>query len=1064
MRNHVIKTFNEYERMVEKWIDDHGEVLADNNINNIEREGFFLQGLAQNIIDQIVSHYKELSNCYAVIKDIISLSVVVIYEKESDYFDDFLHVFCETDAQNKWRIMTKYEDVRFRFRINLWGTSAKSEQSSDEIWVENQRICSAFFNYGNDPIYINVLPTIETQIFYNVCKPGDGECIRNHLIPHFKDFSKSSLFSNTRHDIVLRLNADTSIPGFNALVQEYHKLAGDMCHEYDNLPLEHSLSETGTGETMEQEDEGYAVKFRGVKCYSWGKVFLKGCLRSSTIKHSADLINQVTQWNKSSKKQKVNFGFVIPVKPTKDVFDLPFFSEILLWSYELSEYYEFIILDFSVSEQVKRQLQPYLAAIWATNIHVAYNGNLFLGDISSVGKLPPALFIPKEDYQTLRFLQLPLNEDIWNQVRDCDDSVITSTTFDPHSLPRKFWSYLRMCQKFLFDKFENNDSIEYRKLRTSVFNSEPFFNNYVKRIPFLALCVFALYDRFYRDELLRNYKTVLENATHKKQVSLAREDLIPSLQKNQARSRFDLYEQNKHELDIKNLVQSDAPIIIHKTIEAEIFEALSISEGLLQIIENAVRHANGCLFSMRIYSRAIGIHTGESLKPDHISYLDDTYLPDYFRYVKANFFLEVFISDWSDASIPQKFLSNLDNAERNSNKIQYTQVPELLENRALIDMKYFFEPSREQLKLKQKFYESPLNLVCHYGLDSFNSLLMARNGVFLVQGHKQGYDNLNRIFSKFLNEDKKIIQEMNSDVYGALRSFDKRITLNDDDLNEIIHTKQVAMQKKVEAMQKYRSLLGTFYQILLPLNHMYISSVSSGNNEIIPEEKIELLCHEKRKIRLVCVNVDSLIGELRNDQTTEMSRYSDKQQLVIDIYKTICNTIRNQSDDVESPVQHDGGDDFFPSDYCCFCFDFDSDSCNATSLINMYYEVLVKAILLYAMKAEESAKENSRSTPFFPVALINISPFHMIEATRILTVHYDKGNLDSARTHSSSENRFKKIPIYLKSTEVGKEVVFEGDNLDEVVERIVRNAMTNGTMYSELQTIIEILTKNKPDQ
>jgi len=633
----------------------------------------------------------------------------------------------------------------------------------------------------------------------------------------------------------------------------------------------------------------------------------------------------------------------------------------------------------------------------------------------AVGKLPPAIHV--RNNEELAFFSKPIQEWVWKRIieissRDSEDERkkhrITEETFGEGTLEWKFWSYLRICQKYLLEPYDEIQSKPYQALRDEAYRSEEFYKKYISRMPLLAVCFFAFYDGFYRSNLLIEWKerattyneSFVQRDEDKVSVDLRIEDILLSEQRRQNWSNYSMYESIKGECDVKNLlVESDGEKIkFHKTIEAEIFEAISIAEGLLQIIENGVVHAGGALLSMRVYNRAKGVRTREPKEPEHITYLDKVYSEKYFKASNAKFFLEVQVSDLSKQSIPDKYCKNLkEDTETWTNLEGYYRssaraLEDVIEK---VDTDFFFRKrlSDELEEFKDVFYKINKNLVHHYGLEIFNAIITARKGLFSVVGHGTGYDNIADVLKKSNIEKRGGEEEARSEL----------------EQTEEMEAVAGKIRKKI---QGNKNLCGTTYRMILPLNHTVVKNTPAVNNEIVIQEQI---------------NKISIPREVKLDELLDNVIYGDgvrEKQKRIDV---IANNILKKYEGFE------GGE--------LLCVNlYGNSSCD------MEFEVIVKGILLFGLNR---ISDNG----YLPIAVIHLTPFQLIEATRIISVYYTKNS------KHSEESVFKRMPIYLKCHEIGKEVIFEGADKSEVRENLVRNAILSGTMFDELQTIVEILKK-----
>ncbi len=721
--------------------------------------------------------------------------------------------------------------------------------------------------------------------------------------------------------------------------------------------------------------------------------------------------------------------------------------------------------NFVVNIQVKdnkdvQRLMSYVAMVIEKDLVIKINGNQVYKRRDNFGDLPPALFVTKD---ILPLLQLPLNGSIWNAITE---SVRNNVEYarDVGETKKMFWPdiythvknvegpvkdfelllpYLKVCKRYLFDEFSKIASVHYTSLRVAAYTSESFLQ-YVKSIPFLALLIFALYDGNYRQGLLLEAKKYYDVDKSRNSI-LPIEDLLLQYQGRQRYEKYEEYYKNKERADIKNLLDyyceddssSDScevmPTTLSQTVVAEIFESISIAEGLLQIIENAVYHADGGLISLRVFSRAKGLKTGIDKKSDHVEYLDRKYDSAYFQMDEiagTNYFLEVKISDLSDKSIPQKFKSNSLNVEER--------------NKSKINLKYFFEPSSAHLKLKKKFFKSNKNLVFHYGLEIFRTILTSRKGVFAVCGYGEEYNNLNSIYkdlrdkqltelNKFGNVFSKEVIE--STAEGIKKSIEERI----------IETSQRITENK--------DIGGTSYNILLPLNH-----VSQGENVLSNEVMVRTDFQLVDKCEVRKITYEEIIRAIRkkdpksgakNNSNNSISDIGKKNRHIIDIAEKLkeCAPIGKAKlepeqlrfDLISNPPPQPAKmqtAEVYAKQIKLLCVDM----LNA----GRYFEEIIKGVVLYALDSSDKAEN------VLPIAIINLTRFQLIETARILAIYYSNNAI-------AEKPEFNAIQIYLKSVDA-KDLIFSGNNMKEVRSNLVKMAMSNGSLGDELGVIEKILS------
>lgn len=916
----------------------------------------------------------------------IEIFVIIEIQKHSDYKEKFGDVFCEPLQQDdsKKIIKSEYQGVKYKFKINA---------------TKDINLISYYYKLGLESIYPGI-----AQNIYGVCEIKIKEKEDYKFFTKFEsDYVQSDIFERTEFKLHTYLKDKECIDFLKIYVNNAKKYAS-TCKKMTNK-LYFDIS-----------------NFKNIRIYS--NDFAR------FVKDHEYEENGKTRWREDDSEDALIFNVDI----SNVGFDLSFLHNYMLICIKYKKYYQSVILNLtskanSISEDDKYRIKAYVSANLDDKFYVVFNNELLINDMSSVGKLPPAIYVTKENEYT--FLKTPLPKEIWlkfieKETTSSEVKPINSMSFVgvEEVQAQKYWPMLRMCQKFLFDEFLYSKSKAYTDLKIKLYSSEEFYDQYVCRIPFLALCIFASYDNFFRNELLQKYKekTGINRFSEK--------DLIISKQKEQKWKSFEKYESIKKEfnIDIKNLIVdiNDDLITIHKTVELEIFEAIMISEGILQILENAVLHAGGGLLSMRIYSRAKGIKNQKLVNENHENYLINTYGMNYLDYLKTNFFLEVYISDLSNMSIPQNFIK------------KHPEIQEYLEiNGWELDLRYFFTKFTKVNKrancdnqtekeidknneIKRKFYETSENIVFHYGLDIFSSIITSRAGLFMVEGYNDSYDNVEDLYGS-------VYENIDALISSDDETITKIFQLSNCGLEQIEERRKKDIETLRKNLQRNKDLNGTSYRILLPLNHSQTDNYNYSNSEFGLKENITKL-NEENEIPVV-INVNKILHEKElNNPKSESYSINLKEENVKKIAKVI--------DENYSDIDLRKGK--------CVCINLYENGVERE--VDTHFEEIIKGLVLFALE-----KIKSGEVTLLPIAIINLTPFHLVEAARQIAMVFCK------QYSQDNFNMFQKCPIYLKCIEPGKEIVFEGKNLKEITEIILKTAMANATMYNELPTVVDII-------
>lgn len=415
-------------------------------------------------------------------------------------------------------------------------------------------------------------------------------------------------------------------------------------------------------------------------------------------------------------------------------------------------------------------------------------------------KLLPALWVDKN---ILTLLQKPIDPNIWEGIVKLPKEVSKVMQLEKEVFPEEYINLVKACAKYI--EAEEFQAANYTKLRQEVFMKEEFKKELLN-IPFFALLIFLLYDNFYRFFLVETYKNEIKKLTEEitgqslGKYTLLENDLKISLQKEQKYFSYLAYENiKKIGYDVKNLFSGDKDNEIHREIIMELFEAKTIAEGLLQIIENAVLHAGGGLLSMIIYGYQykegpeIGENSGSggSRTADNN---DNEYLDRMYAFVsrarqeglkRKEFFLEVRISDISSKNMLEKFIENI--RKRNKDKSELDNIVKGLEERKGSNIyELFFNPDQGDQQLMNEYYQIGDNQIFHFGLQIFDSIIHSKNGSFDIGGQGFTYNNCLQNSNPNCNQSaERIIKDFPGTAYRMLIPLKYTYTKTKSIFNEI---------------------------------------------------------------------------------------------------------------------------------------------------------------------------------------------------------------------------------------------------------------------------------------
>ncbi len=390
---------------------------------------------------------------------------------------------------------------------------------------------------------------------------------------------------------------------------------------------------------------------------------------------------------------------------------------------------------------------------------------------------------------------------------------------------------IRTSMSNLFDDIHGLGNLA--KKRREYFSTETFKNK-VRNMPFLAFLIFSSYDRVNHQDMAQAYKAEKMERSHKKSIILKPEEMPEAL-------------------------PSDEQVM------ADIFNAWDLSDGILQLLENVVEHAGGwgaedqtgkCksgtgVLSIRIhkneeqnkflkeefdqyfkgydyrYRKDYGEIQGERLientEKDYFSkkhrilkeklnegrFVEEKELKEYNEVReriqrrreernKIKYFLDIRIADISGKNMCNVFRENL-------KKSGYPDVSHFNN----IQVRSFFDPNRQEQQWFDEYYQEK-NIIHHYGLQIFASVIGNNDGCFFVRSHsidnKSAYNTTQYV-------DEGLEKLMEGTRYQILLPFRRQPVQSNSMVNANIsyHTKKI--QQK-EITDEHIKRINIFYERL----------------------------------------------------------------------------------------------------------------------------------------------------------------------------------------------------------------------------------------------------------
>ena len=364
---------------------------------------------------------------------------------------------------------------------------------------------------------------------------------------------------------------------------------------------------------------------------------------------------------------------------------------------------------------------------------IRYSNNLYQKmqniDLKGVSRLVPVFRVTEE---TLCFLKNSVKKEKWDKIKNGNKNRIN--TFEN--------IIYRLCWSFLFREIKM--SKELTKLRRQIFETSDF-QDFISDIPLLALLIFSMLDFSFREEAIEKYKEEIKKITKKGRIQINETDLLYHCQNVQKREHFEAYRNLLREkYDNKTIAEGKENKKVHPFIIRELYEAITISEGILQLMDNVVKHAgenNKGRGLISFYMR--------SYKKDRTT-LDKKY-EKYFKknaeYEKSKYYLEIILADLSGTTIPNKFWENnkdFINTHKDDISEKMKGFSKDIDNFCphKMQLKDFFYPEFPSDEFWHAFFSYPDKAINHYGLQIFDSIISSKRGLFKVNSGQESYSNL----------------------------------------------------------------------------------------------------------------------------------------------------------------------------------------------------------------------------------------------------------------------------------------------------------------------------------
>lgn len=517
------------------------------------------------------------------------------------------------------------------------------------------------------------------------------------------------------------------------------------------------------------------------------------------------------------------------------------------------------------------RIRHYLFACRELAETIMINGEYYRGmNIVTFFKILPLITINKENFIFLSSGICDIEKKLGNKIGRKMLEGLEQIKDDLLTVEQK--CLLRMCLTCLYGPIKNFKDLEL--YRAKYFEKEEFRIK-IENMPFLAFLIFSVYDRVNHEERAKKYKQEKKEQEKKKRVVMKIKDMPEAL-------------------------PTDDEIL------ADIFNSWDLSDGILQLLENVVEHAGtqgnsktgeGVL-SIRIHTQSkehdylikefdqyfkgyensyieeyddivngnlertekqyfSECHKMLKLQIDKGRFVEEKVLKDYEiirkkidnrrkSRMKNEYFIDIQIADISGKNMCDVFRENL--------KIRNYANKDAFKN---IIVRSFFDPNRKEKETFKDYYQEQ-NIIHHYGLQIFASVVLNNDGYFRVRSHS--LDNYCNVIYDTTKEDFSDLRScMEGTRYRILLPFQRKpIQESNSMVNADImyHTKQWEQKVVVDASKKeiqdfykkieeYRNTICTKEAIIYDLRQClkkHENDILVFDMERIRTQDIEIFC------------------------------------------------------------------------------------------------------------------------------------------------------------------------------------------------------------------------------
>lgn len=439
-------------------------------------------------------------------------------------------------------------------------------------------------------------------------------------------------------------------------------------------------------------------------------------------------------------------------------------------------------------------------------------------------------------------------------------SLLIFSLYDSHlrmDLTKKYYERLgkpKLKEVHFFKEFQSGQNRAEYEEYLKITEEEGDIKSFLKRADTIDMENFSLLDSVAKNiysemkkKSEKEYRSYLEEDHLKSKEALLDQMLLEWLE-----GKIDNIWISEFNIQINNVLEH---YNLHPQIIKELYEAVIISEGILQLIENTVYHAgtgkdDGCgVMDMRI----LNIENDEEVISSH--YANKKILRKY----KNKYWMLINIADISMTNITEKFYENNKEIIEKIGK----ETPETGKTLSQMTLRGFFRPNESQREAWNTFYnygDENDRAVNHFGLQIFDSIVNSKGGIFMASSGEDIFDKQNMLL------------KIPGTFYRILLPLDEKSVRDDNSFDMMLgYNIQNGIKKIKEVPLVCTPCIEYIEPIGLEEKEGYIKDIAYNIGKVYTEESVFCQFSLADRYNLECLIKGVLLFVFRNNQKRKLN-------------------------------------------------------------------------------------------------------------------------------------------------------------------------------------------------